>query len=98
MNEKPELKNENLPLILTGEFLRSMDADQFAALGAGKLVFMRPILGRDLAKFLPLADLPDDKQFDLVLSAEGTPLMVTDDQDTILEWVEENELDLAGWH
>ncbi|HHS82936.1 MAG TPA: DUF1150 family protein [Devosia sp.] len=72
--------------------LRHLNAAEFAALGAGEVVFVRSITARDLSRFLPeAATMPAELHFLMVMGADGTLELVTDQQDAVDQWFAENE-------
>lgn len=83
----------------TGELSRAMSAQEFAALGADSIVFRRPITGAELAAFVPQARIaPDDAVFSMIMAADGAPVLVTDNDEAIAEWLDENEVTLVTRH
>lgn len=79
--------------------LRSLSPAEFAALGTGDVAFVRAITGRDLARLIPQADIDaDDAVVQLLMAADGTPVMVTDTQSAIDDWLEDKSIVLATLH
>lgn len=92
-HEKPEDRG------LFGHALKSLSPAEFAALGAGSVIYVRPISGHDLARIIPQADVePDETMVQLVMAADGTPIMVTDNRDAIDEWLEDKPVTLVTLH
>jgi hypothetical protein len=49
-----------------------MSEEEFAALGAGTVVFLRPVTAAQLVPFIPQAQtMPPDMEFSLIMSADG---------------------------
>lgn len=79
--------------------LKSLDAQQFAALGGDHVVFTRTISGTDLSEIVPEAsDMPGDATFHLVMAANGAPMMVSDSVEALHEWIGKNEVEVAPRH
>ena len=58
---------------------------EFAALGEGQLAYVRPIRSEDVARVFPQADASDLKsglQLFVLLSADGSPILLTDSRDS----------------
>jgi hypothetical protein len=78
---------------------KEMSPAEFEVLGANALVYIRPIAGRELA--ILLADrrkLDRDQIFLLVVSADGSPLLVTESLESANEWLDETSLAVATVH
>lgn len=79
--------------------LKTIDEQQFAALGGNHVVFVRTISGGDLGTLIPeAAEMPDDATFHLVMAANGAPMMVSDNVEALNEWLGENEVEVAPRH
>lgn len=79
--------------------LKSLNAEQFAALGGNRVVFTRTISAADLSAIVPeAANMPDDATFQLVMAANGAPMMVSDSVEVRDEWIDENEVEVAPRH
>ncbi len=79
--------------------LGMMSAEQFAALGVESVVFAREIDGAALARLLPEAHVnKDGGPFILVMSADGKPVLVTDSEDSLENWLEDQPVVLAQVH
>ena len=78
--------------------LKDMTRAQFAALGGDAVAYVKPVSG------LMLTGLIEDAQFDamtlyhLVMSADGTPLMVADTKDAVSEWLGDQNIGVATLH
>ncbi len=79
--------------------LRNLSEDEFAALGGENMVFVRSISARELALFLPEAkSMPGDVQFQMIMAANGAPVLVSDSQTALLDWFEQNDFDQVQRH
>ncbi|GHA22390.1 hypothetical protein GCM10007989_17230 [Devosia pacifica] len=78
--------------------LKTLTAEQFAALGGNAVAFVRPITGTDLSDMITDADFEDESIYQLVMSADGTPLLVTDTDEAVDDWLTEHKLGLVSLH
>lgn len=78
--------------------LKLLTTEQFAALGGDAVVYVKPVLGAILTGFIADAEFNDDEQYHLLMSADGTPLLVTDTEDAVVEWLGDKNLGLATLH
>lgn len=79
--------------------LKTLSAAEFAALGANHVVFVRPITGRDLAAMMPSAAMvADEAEFAMIMSADGSPLLVTDSDEGVDQWLDEHGVEVATVH
>jgi hypothetical protein len=85
-----EEKNQRSPLL---------SDEQFAHLGDGSLAYLRQIRSEDVARLFPQAPpvAPGLELFAL-LSADGTPIVVTDTRDAALANAFANELTTVSVH
>lgn len=99
MHDKHGSKTETFPLPLLSDAMKDMSDKEFAALGAEKIVFKRRISAEALSKFVPQAvDMPQDLKFLLLMSADGSPVLVTDSDEAIANWLEEHDVALVERH
>lgn len=81
------------------EPLKILTPAEFAALGAGDIVFWRQMPAGELASFIPQAGLaPSSQMLELLMSADGAPVLIADSRDAILDWIEGHEVHLATLH
>ena len=67
--------------IASGPTLR-LDPQAFASLGEGQIAYVKPMSSDELRKLFPQAsDLAPDLELFALLSASGTPILVTDSRD-----------------
>ena len=78
--------------------LRELTRDQFAALGGDAVAYVRSITGDVLSAMITEAQFEPEGDYHLVMSADGTPLLVTDTQDAVLDWLDDKNLGLATLH
>ena len=98
MQDKPTFKSG--PTDFSGMHpLKLISAEQFAALGVESVVFVREIDGEDLLAMMPQANLQAEAgPFLLVMSADGRPVLVTDSEDSLEAWLEDQPVVLAPVH
>lgn len=99
MHDKPTHRSTgdtNLPPVNP---LKLLSPAEFAALGVHSVVFARAIDASDLSDLLPQAEVhPDAGALILLMSADGTPIMVTDSRDALDDWLQEQPVSLAAVH
>jgi hypothetical protein len=78
--------------------LKSLTAAQFAALGGNAVAYVRPISGLDLSAMIRGTDFDEEMTYQLVMSADGTPLMVADTPDAVTEWLIDKDLGVVTLH
>ena len=78
--------------------LKSLTRAQFAALGGSAVAYVRPVGGDVLSAMIEEAQFSQDEVYQLVMSADGTPLLVTDTEDAVSEWLGDRNLGLATLH
>lgn len=78
--------------------LRQLTAAQFAALGGSAVAFIRPMRGDALAELISEAEFDDQETYQLVMSADGTPLLVADTFDAVREWLGDKPVGLVSLH
>jgi len=78
--------------------LKELTTAQFAALGGNAVAYVRPVGGKVLSRMITDAEFDGDELYQLVMSADGTPLLVTDTEDAVTEWLGDKNLGLATLH
>ena len=78
--------------------LKSLTRAQFAALGGDAIAYMRPVSGAELGTMISDAVFEAEAEYQLLMAADGTPLLVTDTTDSVSDWLGENNLGLATLH
>jgi hypothetical protein len=96
MQDKPNYQREVVDPAIHP--LKSLTAAQFAALGGTAVVFVRPIKGEALTKMLGETGFLDELDYHLVMSADGTPLYVTDTPDAVTDWLAEKNYGIVPLH
>jgi hypothetical protein len=93
-----EKRNEDFETPTGVNPLKSLTAAQFAALGGNAVAFIRPVRGNVLSDMIEDADFDDEVTYQLVMSADGTPLLVADTPDTVAEWLSDKNVGLVSLH
>ena len=79
--------------------LRNLTAAQFMALGGNAVVYIRSIKGDKLSTFMEeISDEAADEEFQLVVSADGQPLLVADSSDAVNEWLSDKNFGIVALH
>ena len=99
MQDKISYKTQDFPFPALSLPLKAMSAEEFAELGANSAMFLRQITGEHLASFIPEATgAPEDGIFQMIMSASGAPILVTDSTDAVHAWLEDNDITLVQRH
>jgi len=79
--------------------LKHLTPAQFMALGGNAVVYVRPITGAALSQFMVAGeDLDPEATFQLVVSADGSPLMVADTAEAVTDWLAERNYGVVALH
>lgn len=91
MQDRPEETRTDNPL-------RHLTPAQFMALGGNAVVYVRPIAGAQLAQMMGQPDLAEDDEFHLVVSADGSPLLIADSAESAAEWLSDKNYGIVTLH
>jgi hypothetical protein len=93
MQDRPEQTSFDNPL-------RHLTAAQFMALGGNAVVYVRPIKGSKLSEMMEdgIEDEAQDDEFQLVVSADGSPLLVADTTEAVEEWLSDKNYGIVALH
>jgi hypothetical protein len=78
--------------------LKHLTRAQFAALGGDAVAYVKPVSGLVLATMIHDAQFDGLTQYQLVMSADGTPLMVADTAEAVTEWLTDQNIGVATLH
>ncbi len=78
--------------------LKTLTPAQFAALGGTAVVFVRSIGGEALSRMVRSNEIDEAGSYQLVMSADGSPLFVTDTADSVTEWLSDKNFGLVTLH
>jgi hypothetical protein len=99
MHDKPHDKPQETPFNPAVHPLKQLSAEQFAALGAQSVVYRRQIDAGVLDVLMPGTGIdPKAGTLNLLVSADGTPVLVTDNTQALEDWVDERDITLAMVH
>lgn len=77
----------------------SLTAEQLAHLGDGAIAYIRPIRSEDAVRLFPqIGQIQPGVDLFALLSADGTPIMLTDSRDAAIANAWENELETVSLH
>ncbi|MDP1731674.1 MAG: DUF1150 family protein [Devosia sp.] len=91
MQEQPEEQQNYNPL-------RHLTPAQFMALGGNAVVYVKPIKGSKLAELMSEPDFESEDEFQLVVSADGSPLLVADNSQAVAEWLSDRNYGVVALH
>jgi hypothetical protein len=78
--------------------LKSLTPAQFMALGGNAIVYVRPIKGAALSEIMDQIEVADDADFQLVVAADGSPLLVADSTESVAEWLADKDIGVVTLH
>jgi hypothetical protein len=78
--------------------LRHLTPAQFMALGGNAVVYVKPITGDKLAQMMGQPDLAGDAEMQLVVSADGSPLLIADSAESVNEWLSDKNYGIVALH
>ena len=97
MHDRPE--NPEMDAATAAHPLKQLTAAQFMALGGNAVVYVRSITGAALATMMIDGDdVEADGEFQLVVSADGSPLMVGDSAEAVADWLSERNYGVVSLH
>jgi hypothetical protein len=81
--------------------LRHLTPAQFMALGGNAVVYVKSIKGEKLADIIAEGDVDEqeaEREFQIVVSADGSPLLVADSQEAVEEWLSDKNVGIVAVH
>lgn len=78
--------------------LRTLTPAQFMALGGKAVVYIKPMKGGPLGQMVGRDDFAEDDDFQLVVSADGSPLLIADSPDAVAEWLSDKDIGIVALH
>ncbi len=93
MQDRPEETNFDNPL-------RHLTPAQFMALGGNAVVYVKTIKGDQLSQMMEDEELEgdEDHDFQIVVSADGSPLLVADSEEAVDEWLSDKNYGIVALH
>jgi len=99
MHNKPENCKDQPVRDELAHPLKKLSEVEFAALGGNRMVFVRSISAKQLALFLPeAANMPEDVLFQMIMAADGAPMLIADNTGAVSDWLAENPVSLVQRH
>ena len=75
------------------------DATQLAQFGDGKIAYIRPLKGAQARGLFPsMPDVAPDLELWALISADGTPIMLADTREAVVENASDNDLLTVSIH
>jgi len=78
--------------------LRNLTPAQFMALGGNAVVYVKHVKGAAMGPILPGSEFNEDSDFHIVVSADGSPLMVGDTEEAVEEWLADRSFGIVTLH
>jgi hypothetical protein len=81
--------------------LRHLTPAQFMALGGNAVVYVKTIKGAKLSEIMADDDLDDgeaEEDFQIVVSADGSPLLVADSEEAVADWLSDKNYGIVALH
>jgi hypothetical protein len=91
--------------------LRHLTPAQFMALGGNAVVYVKTIKGAKLSEIMAEDDFDDgdfddgdfddggsDEDFQIVVSADGSPLLVADSEEAVADWLSDKNYGIVALH
>ena len=81
--------------------LRHLTPAQFMALGGNAVVYVKSIKGEKLADLIEQGEIDQDeanREFQVVVSADGSPLLVADSEEAVEEWLSDKNVGIVALH
>jgi hypothetical protein len=81
--------------------LRHLTPAQFMALGGNAVVYVRSIKGDKLATIIEESEIDEGeaaREFQIVVSADGSPLLVADSEEAVEEWLSDKNFGIVALH
>ena len=94
MQDRPEESNFDNPL-------RHLTPAQFMALGGNAVVYVKAIKGKKLTEMMEpdeLEDPSEEEDFQIVVSADGSPLLVADSTEAVEDWLSDKNYGIVALH
>ena len=81
------------------QHIKTMPADVFERLGGGEIAYLRPLRSEDVPALFPQApQLAPGLELWALLSAEGRPILLTDNKAVAIATARENDLETVSVH
>lgn len=78
--------------------LKGLTPAEFMALGGKAVVYVKSMKGAELSEMTGNGDFEDTDDFQLVVSADGSPLLIADSEDAVVEWLRDKNFGIVALH
>ena len=78
--------------------LRSLTEAQFMALGGNAVVYVKHVKAEDLTDLIDESEIDASDDYHIVVSADGSPLMVADSEEAVVDWLAGKNFDVVTLH
>ena len=68
------------------------------ALGGKAVVYIKPMTGAALSEMTGNRSFEDGDDFQIVVSADGQPLLIADSEDAVVEWLSDKNFGIVALH
>ena len=68
------------------------------ALGGNAVVYVKPISAAKLSQFMDDDELTGAQDYQIVVAADGSPLLVADSEEAVEEWLADRNYGIAALH
>jgi hypothetical protein len=84
---------------MTEDTSKTMGVEDFAALGGGKIAYLKPVLSENVHELFPQApQLAPGLKLWVLATAAGQPIMLTDSKDAAIANAHEHDLETVSVH
>lgn len=91
-------KSNDLPDGNATHPLKSLTAAEFMALGGKAVVYVKPMNGAALSEMTGNHNFEDGDDFQVVVSADGQPMLIADSEDAVVEWLSGKNFGVVALH
>lgn len=91
MQERPDQPSLDNPL-------RNLTPAQFMALGGNAVVYVRAVSADQLSQFMDEDELTGKDGYQIVVAADGSPLLVADSEEAVEDWLAERNYGVVTLH
>ena len=78
--------------------LKSLTAAEFMALGGKAVVYVKAMNGTALSEMTGNRNFEDGDDFQVVVSADGQPMLIADSEDAVVEWLSDKNFGIVALH
>lgn len=78
--------------------LKALTPAEFMALGGKAVVYIKPMTGAALSEMTGNHTFEDGEGFQIVVSADGSPMLIADSEDAVAEWLSDKDFGIVALH